>query len=102
MANNGSSAPPPAGPSTVKKGKNKKTDPVDTNKLVEQTMARLERDMAGDREQEAEIGMSQHNTLELFGCFCTLGFFQCTCSLTQAYSNSFVMGKDASRSRGKI
>lgn len=56
MANNGSSAPPPAGPSTVKKGKNKKTDPVDTNKLVEQTMARLERDMAGDREQEAEIG----------------------------------------------
>jgi hypothetical protein len=41
----------------AKKGKGKKNaDPVDTNKLLEQTMARLERDMAGDREQEAEIG----------------------------------------------
>jgi hypothetical protein len=44
-------APPP------KKGKGKKNaDPVDTNKLLEQTMARLEKDMAGDKEQEAEIG----------------------------------------------
>jgi hypothetical protein len=40
-----------------KKGKGKKVaDPVDTNKLLEQTVARLERDAAGDREQEAEIG----------------------------------------------
>jgi hypothetical protein len=42
--------------SAGKKTKNKKPDAVDTNKLVEQTMARLERDMQGDREQEAEIG----------------------------------------------
>lgn len=41
----------------AKKGKAKKSaDPVDTNKLVEQHLARLERDLAGDREQEAEIG----------------------------------------------
>jgi hypothetical protein len=41
-----------------KKVKGKKNpDPVDTNKLVEQHLARLERDLAGDREQEAEIGM---------------------------------------------
>jgi hypothetical protein len=42
---------------TGKKTKSKKPDAVDTNKLVEQTMARLERDMAGNHEQEAEIGM---------------------------------------------
>lgn len=51
----GNAAHPPAG---AKKGKGKKNaDPVDTNKLVEQHLARLERDLAGDREQEAEIGV---------------------------------------------
>lgn len=40
-----------------KKGK-KNADPVDQRKLLEQTMARLERDMAGDKEQELEIGES--------------------------------------------
>jgi hypothetical protein len=44
-------------PSVGKKTKSKKPDAVDTNKLVEQHLARLERDMQGDREQEAEIGM---------------------------------------------
>jgi hypothetical protein len=49
---------PPATGATGKKAKGKKNpDPVDTNKLVEQHLARLERDLAGDREQEAEIGM---------------------------------------------
>jgi hypothetical protein len=50
-----------AGGGTVagKKTKSKKNpEPVDTNKLLEQTMARLERDAAGDREQELEIGKS--------------------------------------------
>src|ERR1700712_56097 len=59
MANtstNGAQAAAPA-PPAARKGKGKKnTDPVDTNKLLEQTMARLERDVAGDKEQEAEIG----------------------------------------------
>jgi len=59
MANtttNGVQAAAPALPA-ARKGKGKKnTDPVDTNKLLEQTMARLERDVAGDKEQEAEIG----------------------------------------------
>lgn len=51
----GNAAHPPA---AMKKGKGKKSaDPVDTNKLVEQHLARLERDLAGDREQEAEIGV---------------------------------------------
>jgi hypothetical protein len=55
-SNNGAQAAAPAPPAT-RKGKGKKnTDPVDTNKLLEQTMARLERDVAGDKEQEAEIG----------------------------------------------
>jgi len=50
--------PPPAAGAAGKKVKGKKNpDPVDTNKLVEQHLARLERDLAGDREQEAEIGM---------------------------------------------
>jgi hypothetical protein len=60
MANtttNGPQAAAPA-PPAARKGKGKKnTDPVDTNKLLEQTMARLERDVAGDKEQEADIGM---------------------------------------------
>jgi len=48
----------PAAGAAGKKAKAKKNpDPVDTNKLVEQHLARLERDLAGDREQEAEIGM---------------------------------------------
>jgi hypothetical protein len=55
-SNNGAQAAAPA-PPAARKGKGKKnTDPVDTNKLLEQTMARLERDVAGDKEQEAEIG----------------------------------------------
>lgn len=42
---------------STKKNKNKKMpDPVDTNKLLEQTMQRLEQDAAGNREQEQEIG----------------------------------------------
>jgi len=50
--------PAPVTAQVAKKGKGKKsTDPVDTNKLVEQHLARLERDAAGDREQEAEIGV---------------------------------------------
>jgi hypothetical protein len=50
--------PPPVTGAAGKKAKGKKNpDPVDTNKLVEQHLARLERDLAGDREQEAEIGM---------------------------------------------
>lgn len=55
-------APPPAAPAApvtpvAKKGKGKKNaDPVDNQKLLEQTMARLERSAAGDREQEVEIG----------------------------------------------
>ncbi|KIW03339.1 uncharacterized protein PV09_05549 [Verruconis gallopava] len=48
MANN-------AAVSAGKKTKNKKLDAIDNNKLIEQTMARLERDMQGDREQEQEI-----------------------------------------------
>ncbi|KAF2405120.1 hypothetical protein EJ06DRAFT_525670 [Trichodelitschia bisporula] len=47
-----------ANPTTAaaKRGKGKKAaEPVDTNKLLEQTVARLERDAAGDREQDAEI-----------------------------------------------
>jgi hypothetical protein len=35
---------------------NKKPDNVDTSKLVEQALSRLERDVQGDREQEIEIG----------------------------------------------
>lgn len=55
-SNNGAQPAAPA-PPAARKGKGKKnTDPVDTNKLLEQTMARLERDVAGDKEQEAEIG----------------------------------------------
>jgi len=50
--------PAPVSAPVAKKSKGKKsTDPVDTNKLVEQHLARLERDAAGDREQEAEIGV---------------------------------------------
>lgn len=61
MANNANNAPlaasPAVAPLPAKKGKAKKsTDPVDTTKLLEQTMARLERETAGDREQEADIG----------------------------------------------
>lgn len=42
-----------------RKAKNtKKADNVDTSKLVEQTLSRIEKDLQGDREQEAEIGMS--------------------------------------------
>ena len=42
-----------------RKAKNtKKTDNVDTSKLVEQALSRLEKDVQGDREQEIEIGMS--------------------------------------------
>ena len=52
MANNASS-------SAVRKAKNnKKSDSVDTSKLVEQALSRLERDVQGDREQELEIGTS--------------------------------------------
>lgn len=59
MANTSNNGAQPAAPlpPAARKGKGKKnTDPVDTNKLLEQTMARLERDVAGDKEQEAEIG----------------------------------------------
>jgi hypothetical protein len=59
MANSSNNTSHAATPAALppKKGKGKKTaDPVDTNKLLEQTVARLERDAAGDREQEAEIG----------------------------------------------
>jgi hypothetical protein len=52
-------ATPAAAPTApaAKKGKGKKSaDPVDNQKLLEQTMARLERSAAGDREQEIEIG----------------------------------------------
>jgi hypothetical protein len=54
------SNPPAAAPATAKKGKGKKAaaDPADTSKLVEQTIAQLEKSRAGDREQELEIGMS--------------------------------------------
>ncbi|KAE9966028.1 hypothetical protein BLS_003624 [Venturia inaequalis] len=58
MANTSNNGAQPAAPlpPAARKGKGKKnTDPVDTNKLLEQTMARLERDVAGDKEQEAEI-----------------------------------------------
>lgn len=55
-SNNGAQPATPA-PPAARKGKGKKNnDPVDTNKLLEQTMARLERDVAGDKEQEADIG----------------------------------------------
>jgi hypothetical protein len=59
--NNQSQATPAVVPAPVaKKGKGKKNvDPADTNKLLEQTVARLERDVAGDREQEIEIGELQ-------------------------------------------
>ena len=54
-----------------KKAKGKKNpDPVDTNKLVEQHLARLERDVAGDKEQDAEIGMHCSRALPWF---CVLG-----------------------------
>lgn len=49
--------PPTTGVAGKKVKGKKNPDPVDTNKLVEQHLARLERDLAGDREQEAEIGM---------------------------------------------
>jgi hypothetical protein len=55
-ASNANAHPPP-GPAAGKKGKAKKNpDPMDTKKILEQTMARLERDAAGNREEEIEIG----------------------------------------------
>jgi hypothetical protein len=56
------SNPPAAAATASKKGKGKKAaaDPADTSKLVEQTIAQLEKSRAGDREQELEIGMSGH------------------------------------------
>jgi hypothetical protein len=63
------SHPPAAAPATAsnKKGKGKKAaaDPADTSKLVEQTIAQLEKSKAGDREQELEIGMSGHAIADL-------------------------------------
>src|SRR5215469_14268924 len=68
LPQNAQGNPVHAPPATGKKAKGKKNpDPVDTNKLVEQHLARLERDLAGDREQEAEIGMySSH--VPVVGC----------------------------------
>ena len=45
-----------AGPAGRKAKNSKKPDNVDTSKLVEQALSRLERDVQGDREQEIEIG----------------------------------------------
>jgi hypothetical protein len=51
MANNATAS------TAGRKAKNtKKADNVDTSKLVEQTLSRIEKDLQGDREQEAEIG----------------------------------------------
>jgi hypothetical protein len=44
-------------PPLAKKGKGKKNaEPVDTTKLLEETISKLERETAGGREQETEIG----------------------------------------------
>lgn len=53
-ASNSTTAPP-----TAKKGKGKKaTDPNETSRLLAAKINQLELDAAGDKEQEAEIGMS--------------------------------------------
>lgn len=45
------------GANTQKRGKGKKApESVDTSKLLEQRIAQLEQNRAGDREQELEIG----------------------------------------------
>ena len=70
MANTATSKLPPTSrpPSTVpapqdnhgpKKSKAKKaTDPVNTTKQIEDTIAALERNRAGEKDQELEIGQS--------------------------------------------
>lgn len=55
MSSNHTVAAAPAA-ATQKKGKNKKApDPVNTSKQIEDTIAQLEKNKAGDKEQEAEI-----------------------------------------------
>jgi hypothetical protein len=54
-ASHASSTPAPVAASKKAKAK-KQPDPVDTNKLLEQTITQLERNIAGNREQELEIG----------------------------------------------
>jgi hypothetical protein len=62
--NNTPNAVAPAAP-PAKKGKAKKTvDPADTAKLVAESLKRLEKTAAGDREEEEEIGMCQPYALE--------------------------------------
>ena len=61
-----SQAPAPNAPPAKKSKGKRNADPVDTNKLLEQTMARLERETAGDKEQEAEIGRFYHSSLDYY------------------------------------
>lgn len=55
--------PPVAEGHGSKRGKAKKAaDPVNTTKQIEETIAQLERNRAGDKEQDIEIGRSTGET----------------------------------------
>ncbi len=64
-ASNPPAAAPAASSNKKAKGKKAAADPADTSKLVEQTIAQLEKSKAGDREQELEIGMPGHGIADL-------------------------------------